>query len=156
MKAIRKNLISGETIIAQAHITNLMLLPSITVSAVCCAFGLAIKPWPLFPIALLASGCGILWKWIVMRSFILTITDRRLIGQTGLLRLNQMECSLDRIDAVTAVRDVPGMLFGYGDVTIKTTTCDYHYRNIAHIDTFKRMAMAASQNYKDALLKGRI
>lgn len=72
------------------------------------------------------------------------VTNMRVIDEWGVFTRNTRESPLDRINNVSYVQPLPGLLLGYGDVTIQTAAEDG--------ETRVRLVMRPKE-LKDAIIK---
>lgn len=149
MKFIRKNLIKGETIIAKAGISRILLLPHILLVVFLTAISLCLRNTNMTVIAVLIGKVLVLSKWITICHVELAVTNRRIIGKTGLIRLTHLDCPLDKVDTVEVHNNLPGALLDYGDVTISTSSRKFSFNHIAHANQFKASVLMATEGYKN-------
>lgn len=149
MKFIRKNLIEGETIITEARITRVLILPQIILAVSFTAISLCFRNAGLTVIALMIGVALVLSKWISICHVELAITNRRIIGKTGLIRLTHLDCPLDKVDTVQVHNNYLGALFDYGNVTITTSSKKFSFNDIAHASQFKASVLTETERYKN-------
>jgi uncharacterized membrane protein YdbT with pleckstrin-like domain len=59
--------------------------------------------------------------YITKHFMLLILTNKRLLIRTGLLRMDTVQMSLERIESVELERTIPGMLMGYASVVVTGT-----------------------------------
>lgn len=149
MKFVGKNLIEGETIIAEARISRVLLLPSIALAIAFLTVSFCLNDAGLTMAALMIGSALVLSKWITICQVELAVTNRRIIGKTGLVRLTHLDCPLDKVDTVMVHNNLLGALFNYGNVTITTSSKRFCFNNISHVNRFKSSILKATEHYKN-------
>ena len=69
-------------------------------------------------VALVVGALWAIWAWLEWRASSLTVTDRRVIFAKGILIRTIKVIPLDRVQDVSTRQNLPGRLFGYGDLEI--------------------------------------
>lgn len=120
-------LLPDENLIVTVHrhwivLARSLLLPLLLVAAVL-AVALAV-PLPgdmrlLLTLAgLAAAGFWMIVSWLQWSSISLTVTDHRVLLETGILNRESKVIPLDRVQDVATRQSLPGRLLGYGAVEI--------------------------------------
>ena len=81
--------------------------------------------WLLYVMALaVPGGLYLLYKLLVLRTDVWTITDRRLVDETGIISRTIKESPFEKINNAETKQGILGRIFGYGDVTVQTASND--------------------------------
>ena len=139
-KYVESNLNRNETIVKEAKISKLMLIPTWIV-------GLLFF-WLLF-IPLIKA----IIKTVQVFNVELAITSRRIVGKTGVVNTSAMDAPLDKIQNVSASSGLGGKIFGYGTVVIDTAAGKYTFQWVKQPEDFKRMLMAQIDQAQEDKMK---
>jgi uncharacterized membrane protein YdbT with pleckstrin-like domain len=161
--SLQDHLQPGEEILYRAHITRLILAPSMALLALVLAVAaFAWFVWQSVPGALTALAAAVVvaavlgWKLLVLRANEYVLTNHRVLRNTGLLNRQSMDSRLDKINNIEHRQRLWGRLLGFGDVEIDTAS--EHgmavYRNISRPLDFKRAIAAAAEQYRAGLRGG--
>lgn len=88
-------------------------------------------------------------KYNVMQK--LSFTNKRIFGKYGLLRVVEMDSTLDKIQNVSVRKGIIGRIFGYGTIVISTNTREFKYRFIKEPSDFKEILINCIDNYQREL-----
>jgi uncharacterized membrane protein YdbT with pleckstrin-like domain len=69
----------------------------------------------------------------------LAITNKRVIGKIGWLKVKSMDSPLNKVNNVTVTQGIIGRIFKYGNIKIDTTSGTYIYKTIIDPVNFKRL-----------------
>ena len=78
----------------------------------------------------------------------LVLTNRRMIGKTGVLNTRSLDAPLDKIQNVAAEQKLLGKIFNYGTVTVHTAAGVFSFDCIKDADAFKNRIMAQIDQYE--------
>jgi len=73
----------------------------------------------------------------------LTITNKRIMGKTGWLKIKAMDSPLNKINNVKIVQGIIGRIFNYGTIIVDTMSGTYSYRNMVNPKEFKKQITEA-------------
>lgn len=151
MKNLENNLQKEEKIIHKAQVHKLIFAKSITI----CVIGLLclIGFWPLGIILICLGLCWGISAFITYSSTSLFLTDKRLIGSTGLINSKTMETPLNKLNNVSISSNLWGKIFGYASIDITTSSGNYHYHGISAGDAFKNLVMSQIEIYEEEKIK---
>ena len=120
-------LLPGENLVVTVHrhwilLARSLLLPALLVVAVL-AFTAAVSlPGEVRLLVTLAglavAGLWMIVEWVRWSSTSLTVTDHRVVLESGILSRESKVIPLDRIQDVSTRQSLAGRLFGYGTVEI--------------------------------------
>lgn len=132
MSYVEKNLGNGEKIEYSAKIHWAPLLPHVILMFILIGF-ITIIP-------------------AIIRMFTteLVITNKKLVGKTGLINTNAMDSPLNKVQNIKSSSGILGKIFGYGDLSITTASGSYVFKCIAKPDTFKNKLNQEIENCDDA------
>lgn len=124
---VPRYLLNGENLVVTVHrhwvvLVRLLLLPAL-LGVVILAPALLL---PLSPdvrllvllIGLAAAGLLMIWAWVRWSSTSLTVTDHRVLLESGILNRESKVIPLDRVQDVSTRQSLAGRLLGYGTVEI--------------------------------------
>lgn len=124
---VPRYLLPGENLVVTVHrhwivLVQSLLLPAllaVAVLAVALAVALPGEARLLVTLAGLAvAGLWMILGWVRWSSTSLTVTDHRVLLETGILSRESKVIPLDRVQDVATRQSLAGRLFGYGDVEI--------------------------------------
>ena len=76
------------------------------------------------------------------------ITNKRVIGKTGIIRVETMDAPLDKINNVNVSKGLFGRMFKYGSIIISTANFGtFRYDFISNVDEYKSVLMAEIDKY---------
>jgi uncharacterized membrane protein YdbT with pleckstrin-like domain len=108
---INQILIAGEQVIYQARL-SMWSQPALVL------VGLILVP---------AFGLGLLlllWAWLVCRTTILAVTNKRIIAKSGIIQRTTIELRLDKIESIKVDQGIMGRILNFGSITICGTGGD--------------------------------
>jgi uncharacterized membrane protein YdbT with pleckstrin-like domain len=124
---VPRYLLPGENLVVTVHrhwilLARSLLLPALLVAAVP-AFTVAVSlPGEVRLLVTLAglavAGLWMIVEWVRWSSTSLTVTDHRVVLESGILSRESKVIPLDRIQDVSTRQSLAGRLFGYGTVEI--------------------------------------
>ena len=96
----------------------------------------------------LVGGLPLIFRIIVILTTHLVITNKRVIGKQGVLKIQTLDIPIDKIDNVSFNAGVFGNLFKYYDVTIKSVGSDgWAFHGISNAQAFKDCANDAIEQH---------
>lgn len=137
---VESNLGKNETITKAAERNSLFLLGTWAKGILLC--------WLLFIPVIKA-----LIKTIQFYSIELAITNKRIIGKTGVVNTSSLDSPLNKIQNVAVKQPFFGKLFNYADVTITTAAGSYSFGAIKNAEAFKNMVLAQIDQYEEDRVK---
>jgi len=76
------------------------------------------------------------------------ITNKRVIGKTGIIRVETMDAPLDKINNVNVSKGLFGRMLKYGSIIISTANFGtFRYDYISNVDEYKSILMAEIDKY---------
>lgn len=133
-----QNLGKNEEIIQKAKISRAVLIP--TVIACIIIMVLAVK-LNAVTAGIVISAISIIWRLIPMLCTELSLTNRKLLGKTGIIITKVVDSPLNKINNISVEQGIFGKIFGYGHVVITTSSGGYNFNCISHPDTFRSAVM---------------
>jgi uncharacterized membrane protein YdbT with pleckstrin-like domain len=124
---VARYLLPGETLVVSVHrhwivLARSLVLPAILVVAVLAQGLLMALPGELRLVVILAglavAGLWVIAAWVRWSSTSLTVTDHRVVLESGILNRESKVIPLDRVQDVSTRQSLSGRLFGYGTVEI--------------------------------------
>ena len=79
----------------------------------------------------------------------LALTNKRIIGKTGVLSTDALNAPLDKIQNVGVNQTLFGRMFNYGTVTINTAAGNYTFHMIKNVNAFKGQIMSQIEIYQE-------
>ena len=143
---VQSNLNNKENIVKQATINKLCLLPAwigaiIAVVVLSYVTGLLAIDSPAIMAVYVLFVLPAVMTTIRVLCIELAITNRRVIGKTGVVNTNAMDAPLDKVQNVSVSRSLWGHIFNYGSVRIDTAAGKYDFKFIKSAEDFKRVLM---------------
>ena len=109
---------------------------------------------------------GILFFWLLFiplikaviatvryRSAELAITNKRIIGKTGVVNSGSLDAPLNKIQNASVSQPFFGKIFNYGVVRIDTAAGSFEFGCIKNAEAFKKMLMAQIDQYEEDRVK---
>jgi len=134
MGYVEESLLSGEKVVATAKVHWMDLLISTVFF-----FWVFLIPPILALVRMLTTEIG--------------VTDRRVIGKTGLIRRISIDTMLDKVSNIGSNQGIFGRIFGYGTVTIVTAGEKVAFQGISQPTVFRRAVMQQMEVYNEVKLK---
>ncbi len=82
---------------------------------------LLIQVFNLGVFLVLVAGLMLGASYMTKQYLVLVLTNKRILLRSGLIRMDTVQLSIDRIESVEVERTIPGLLMGYGSVVITGT-----------------------------------
>lgn len=89
------------------------------VMALAILLGLYVPNLGIFGMCIATAMLGV--SYVTKHFMLLILTNKRLLIRTGLLRMDTVQMSLERIESVELERTIPGLLMGYASVVVTGT-----------------------------------
>lgn len=113
---VENNLAEGEQVVYAAHLSLWPYAVQILIALV----SILLPLWHHLPLWVMLPGIAIFtWLYLLYGSVELAVTNRRIIGKTGIIRRNTAELYLNRVEGVQVAQTVKGRLLGYGTLSIR-------------------------------------
>ena len=154
--AQRKALLPGEYIVLNAQISWVPMIPAVVLLAflgiidMLYLFLFITKTIEFTPGVFLILFCEafILYVVATMRSYSLTVTNKRIFGKSGIIGISEMDSPIDKVQNIKFQQGVRGRLFKYGHVNVTTASGIYKFMYIKHPEQFTN-SLLRSQDTKD-------
>lgn len=72
----------------------------------------------------------------------LVITNKRIIGKTGIINIKILEAPLSKVTMVSIKKGLLGHIFNYGHIIINVFSCKYEYKYMKKPEVFKNKLMS--------------
>lgn len=132
---IESNLGKNERIVSKAEISMIALVPTVILAIV---FILILQVYGLILAALLIAA-----KVFELKSIMLVLTDKRLLGKMGIIGTKDMDVPLNKINTISVEKRLFGQILGYAHVIVGTSSGQYNVKYIKNADTFRGTVMEA-------------
>ena len=83
----------------------------------------------------------------------LAITNKRIIGKTGVANSGSLDAPLDKIQNVSAYTTFWGKLFNYGTIQINTAAGQFKFMGVKNVDSLKNMVTVAIDEAEEEKVK---
>ena len=102
-------------------------------------------------------GILIVWIpliWLILRFITykkneVILTNKRVVGKTGLINTTQMDSPLNMITSVAVNSGLMGKLIGYGTLQITTASTIYMFKFMSNADTLQQAIINQMQIFED-------
>ena len=84
-----------------------------------------------------------LFQIINIKMSVLAITDRRVIGKTGIIRVVALDMPLSKVDNISLNTQFWGRILGYSTIEVKSASGAWGFKYIAHANEFKNSVTEA-------------
>ena len=137
---VRRIMRQNEKLVKQANRNKLFLL------------GAWIKGILFFWLLLIPTIKAII-KTVRFNNTELAITDKRIVGKTGVLNTDSLDAPLNKIQNVSVDQPFWGKIFNYGTVCISTASGIFEFGAIKNADEFKNTILDQIEKYEEARIK---
>jgi uncharacterized membrane protein YdbT with pleckstrin-like domain len=142
---VENNLRPSERLIAKATISTVPLVPTFLMSFLLVCIGAVISKLieddvPVVIAFIVAIICVIIGI-IKLKSTELGVTDKKIIGKTGVIVRQSLDAYLEKIDNFALDETFFGRLFGYSTIQICTTSARMRFGYIKDAMAFKHIVM---------------
>ena len=109
---------------------------------------------------------GILFCWLLLIPFFkaiiktvqfnnieLALTNKRLIGKTGVVNTEAMDSMLNKVQNVKVTQSFGGKIFNYSDIVVTTAAGSYKFGAIKNGNQFKNMVTAQMDQFEEDRIK---
>lgn len=79
----------------------------------------------------------------------LAVTNKKIFGKTGFIKTNEMNSPIKQIQNVKVQNGLFGKIFGFGTVSITTTSGVYFFKYVSKPNDFKNTVMAQIENSEE-------
>jgi len=117
MGYIDDNLVSGEEVLYEAHISLLgFIVPGIMLASL---WYIAAQIHQAFNILMIFVGIYILGRIaIAVLSTEFALTNKRIVAKTGFVSRKSIEILLSKLESISVTQNVDGRIFGFGTVIV--------------------------------------
>jgi uncharacterized membrane protein YdbT with pleckstrin-like domain len=145
MKYVEKNLRPNEQLLAKAKISFVAILPALILVLIILLIGFVAlenssDEWT-FIICLIVALVIFLVKLIQLKSIELGLSDKKIIGKTGVFLAHSLDTYLEKIDNISISESVFGNIFGYATIEICTVSARLRFPYVKKAIEFKHMVM---------------
>jgi uncharacterized membrane protein YdbT with pleckstrin-like domain len=135
---VETNLRPNEHIIGKAEISWVPVVPAAVGAGVIFIIGLIIKHgvWGFLVAAVLLVS-----RVLAIYSTELGVTDKKIIGKTGVFVANSLDTYLGKIDNISISESFAGKLFGYATIQLCTTSARLRFNYVQDAMKFKNMVL---------------
>lgn len=139
-KYVENNLGKNENIVKKAELNWVSLIPT--------WFG-----GLLFSFLLLIPLIKAIIATVKFFNVELAITNKRVIGKTGVVNTSALDAPLNKIQNVSVRDSLWGKILNYGTVQIDTAAGKYTFNMVKNANAFKGMVMAQIDQYEEDRIK---
>jgi uncharacterized membrane protein YdbT with pleckstrin-like domain len=176
MNYVEKNLRKGEQEVVRAKISIWWLMPKIVQLAVCVVIA-ALISFLLVPkigvegdagetIALVLNLLGwagvvvlfgvlpLIMRFVVIKTTYLTVTNKRVVGKQGILKVQTLDIPVDKVDNVSFRAGMWGNIFHYYTLAIKSVGSEgWEFRALSNAQKFKDSVNDAIEKHAEEARK---
>ena len=144
MARIENELGKNERIVKKAEVRMALVIPYAVIGLVFCLLG---------KIGVLLGVSFTLLTYVAFSSLKLVLTDKRLLGKIGIIKITSMDAPLNKINMVSVERSFWARILGFGHLKITTASGTYDYQYIKNADEFRAAVMEAVDQYEENKLQ---
>lgn len=85
--------------------------------------------------------CQLIYRILSINAVELAVTDKKIVGKTGIIRSKSVDAFLDRIDHFTIHESLLGRIFNYAMIEIGTTSSRIRFPYISNASDFRNIVM---------------
>lgn len=139
MSYAENNLLKDEQIVSKAEVNMVAIAPAFILAAVitflvCTIIGFSIILLGVFALV-------IILKILQLKSIELALTNKKIIGKSGLINTKIMDSPLNKINNISVEQGLGGKIFGYGKIVVSTSSGAYVFNYIKGADAFRHSVM---------------
>lgn len=112
---VNNSLISGEEVVEEAKISWLSQIGTFIVAAIFIVLGVGL------PILFVGGAFAILMAIINIMTTELAVTNKKVIGKSGLIKRNALDMQLTKCESVIVDQGILGRILNYGTVVVRGT-----------------------------------
>ncbi len=131
MSYVENNLVKDEKIVSRADVNMVAIVPTIII-AVLMTFIIFLLPISVIIVVL---------KIFQLKSTELVVTNKKIIGKTGLINTKVMDSPINKINNISVEQGLGGKIFGYGKIIVSTSSGGYEFNCIKNADNFRHSVM---------------
>ncbi|MBR1864144.1 MAG: PH domain-containing protein [Ruminococcus sp.] len=135
---VEKNLRPNERLIAKAQISWIPVIPTAVYALIIIIIG-AVAKHPVWGILIGLVLVGL--RVLGIMSVELGVTDKKIIGKTGVIMANSLDTYLEKIDNFSINESLAGKIFGYATIQICTTSSRLRFACVKDAMAFKNLVM---------------
>lgn len=128
---MEKNLTNGEQILVKAEQDKIVLIVGGVITIL-----LLIAVWPL----------ALLWLLFIYRAWIISyltnklyITNKRIYGSTGLIKKQELDMPIDKVNTISTSKGLFGSIMKYETVTINSYEDGWTFPQVKNVQEIKRV-----------------
>ena len=137
---VEKNLRPGEQVVAKAEVSMIAIVPSVVEAIILFIVGIPFKNF-MTAIFILAAILVVIIGFLKVKSVELGVTNKKIIGKTGVIIANSLDTYLEKIDNFSISETLGGKIFGYSTIMICTTSAKLRFTGIKDAMQFKNTVM---------------
>lgn len=117
---VTEKLLPGETMIAQARISNGIFWKPCAVFLLALFFAVYVAI-ELGALLAFAAVLGAIYAILLKQILFLAVTNKRLLARYGILQIDIVDIHFDKVESMELARMIPGYILGYSNVTVMGT-----------------------------------
>lgn len=137
---VEKNLRPNERVVAKAQISWVPMIPAAITAFIVFLIACLMK---IGGFGFLIMACIVGIRALGIYSTELGVTDKKVIGKTGVILANSLDTYLEKIDNFSITETLGGKLFGYATLQICTTSARLRFNYVQDAMAFKNIVMDA-------------
>lgn len=138
---VEKNLRPGEQIAAKARVSLAPMIPTVLISILLLIGSIMVGEGTVILIAFLIIAVMLFLHYIALTSNELGVTNKKIIGKTGIIFNKSLDAYLDKIDNFSVSESFFGKLFGYATIRVCTNSAVLNFPGIKDAMAFKNTVM---------------
>ena len=142
---IENNLGKNESIVRKADISVVALVPMILLAVVLLML--------LQVIGLVLAVLLIVAQVFELKSTMLMLTNRRLLGKMGIVGTKDIDVPLNKINTISVEKRLMGQIFGYAHVIVGTSSGQYDVKHVKDADTFRNTVMEEIDRLEEYMMQ---
>lgn len=153
MSLVKETLSRKEKVVCEANISKMALIPNIIAGLA--AIGILYVALEVF-----GAFLGlIVFLYLVIPSILeiatteVACTNIRFVAKKGLINTKVMDLPLDKITSISAGSGLAGKIFGYGYLSVSSSTGNVKYNYIERAESIRSDIMAQSEIYEEEKIK---
>lgn len=153
MTHVESNLAKGEQVIQRAEISKINLIVNAVLAGILFLVCLNLDDSSMTAVGLIVAVVLVVKPLIDIFTTELAITNKRVVGKTGLLNTHTMDSPISKVQNIAVSQKLAGKLFNYSTLAITTAAASYKYHNIANAEQFKQVLSEQIEAFDNERIK---
>ncbi|NLT08647.1 MAG: PH domain-containing protein [Ruminococcus sp.] len=153
MTYVERNMRRNEVLVKKARISWAPMIPTILFWIIAVGIAAAVGEEMILAGAVGCAVLSVLIKAVIISSVELGVTNKKIIGKTGVVIAMSIDAYLEKIDNFSISESLGGKIFGYATIQISTTSQKLRFGYVKNAMDFKNTVMDTIDAREDERLR---